>query len=73
MYSIIVSSFPSVSVFSSVTFYSIDEDTIYTFTIEQGTTPTYGVRNYNMLPLVSSADDGKILKVVNGKWTAADA
>ena len=59
---------------SSVTFYSIDEDTIYTFTIKQGTTPTYATNiNYQMLPLVSSEDNGKILKVVNGVWTAANA
>lgn len=59
---------------SSVTFYSIDEDTIYTFTITQGTTPTYATnKTYNMLPLVTSEDNGKILKVVNGTWTAANA
>lgn len=59
---------------SSVTFYSIDEDTIYTFTITQGTTPTYATnKTYQMLPLVSSEDNGKILKVVNGTWTATNA
>lgn len=59
---------------SSVTFYSIDEDTIYTFTITQGTTPIYATnKTYNMLPLVTSEDNGKILKVVNGTWTAANA
>lgn len=59
---------------SSVTFYSIDEDTIYTFTITQGITPTYATnKTYHMLPLVSSEDNGKILKVVNGTWTAANA
>lgn len=59
---------------SSVTFYSIDEDTIYTFTITQGITPTYATnKNYHMLPLVSIEDNGKILKVVNGTWTAANA
>lgn len=58
---------------SSVTFYSIDEDTIYTFTITQGTTPTYGKnKTYQMLPLVTREDNGKILKVVNGMWTAAN-
>lgn len=59
---------------SSVTFYSIDEDTIYTFTITQGITPTYATnKTYHMLPLVTSEDNGKILKVVNGMWTATNA
>lgn len=58
----------------SVIFYSIDEEMMYTFTIEQGTTPTYGGnKNYQMLPLVSMEDNGKILKVVSGAWTVANA